>query len=84
MMLTRVFDDRLFNAHRQGKTSFYMKSTGEEAMGAATAMVLDAADMCFPTYRMVSYLMARGYPLIGLVNQLFPTKPIRARGASCR
>jgi len=29
MMLTRVFDERLFRAHRQGKTSFFMKSTGE-------------------------------------------------------
>jgi 2-oxoisovalerate dehydrogenase E1 component alpha subunit len=80
MMLTRVFDDRLFNAHRQGKTSFYMKSTGEEAMGAATAMVLDAADMCFPTYRMVSYLMARGYPLVGLVNQLFSNEADPCKG----
>src|SRR3954469_21252742 len=26
MMLTRAFDERLFRAHRQGKTSFYMKS----------------------------------------------------------
>ncbi|MET0373508.1 MAG: 3-methyl-2-oxobutanoate dehydrogenase (2-methylpropanoyl-transferring) subunit alpha, partial [Rhizorhabdus sp.] len=25
MALTRAFDDRLFRAHRQGKTSFYMK-----------------------------------------------------------
>ena len=31
MMLTRAFDDRMFRAQRQGKTSFYMKSTGEEA-----------------------------------------------------
>ena len=35
MLLTRAFDERLFRAHRQGKTSFYMKSTGEEAIGAA-------------------------------------------------
>ncbi|RZF59173.1 3-methyl-2-oxobutanoate dehydrogenase (2-methylpropanoyl-transferring) subunit alpha [Sphingomonas populi] len=71
MMLTRAFDDRLFRAHRQGKTSFYMKSTGEEAIGAAQSMVLEAEDMCFPTYRVLSWLMARGYPLSDLVNQIF-------------
>src|ERR1700727_624855 len=57
MLVTRMFDDRMFSAHRQGKVSFYMKSTGEEAVGAASAMVLGSGDMCFPTYRMVSYLI---------------------------
>ena len=40
MMLTRIFDDRLFRAHRQGKTSFYMKSTGEEAIPVAQSLLL--------------------------------------------
>lgn len=71
MLLTRVFDARLFRSHRQGKTSFYMKSTGEEAIGAAQSMVLERDDMCFPTYRVLSWLMARRYPLIDLVNQIF-------------
>ncbi|MDB5453245.1 MAG: 3-methyl-2-oxobutanoate dehydrogenase (2-methylpropanoyl-transferring) subunit alpha, partial [Caulobacteraceae bacterium] len=57
MLLTRAFDDRLFRAHRQGKTSFYMKSTGEEAIGAAQSMMLGRGDMCFPTYRVLSWLM---------------------------
>src|SRR3546814_7937081 len=30
MMLTRAFDERMQRAQRQGKTSFYIKSTGEE------------------------------------------------------
>jgi 2-oxoisovalerate dehydrogenase E1 component alpha subunit len=81
MMLTRAFDDRLFRAHRQGKTSFYMKSTGEEAIGAAPSMVLGHDDMCFPTYRMLSWLMARGYPLSDLVNQIFSNArdPLKGR-----
>src|SRR5204863_8567881 len=33
MMLTRAFDDRMMRVQRQGKTSFYMKCTGEEAIG---------------------------------------------------
>jgi 2-oxoisovalerate dehydrogenase E1 component alpha subunit len=81
MLLTRAFDERLFRTHRQGKTSFYMKSTGEEAIGAAQSMMLAAGDMCFPTYRVLSWLMARGYPLIDLVNQIFSNAadPLKGR-----
>jgi 2-oxoisovalerate dehydrogenase E1 component alpha subunit len=81
MLLTRVFDDRMFGAHRQGKTSFYMKSTGEEALGAAPSLVLGREDMCFPTYRVLAYLMARDYPLASLVNQIFSNAadPLKGR-----
>jgi 2-oxoisovalerate dehydrogenase E1 component alpha subunit len=81
MMLTRAFDDRLFRAHRQGKTSFYMKSTGEEAIGAAQSLIMGAHDMCFPTYRVLSWLMARDYPLQSLVNQIFNNEadPLKGR-----
>jgi 2-oxoisovalerate dehydrogenase E1 component alpha subunit len=71
MMLTRVFDDRMFRAHRQGKTSFYMKSLGEEAIPIAQSLAVNPGDMCFPTYRAVGWLMARDYPLLKLVNQIF-------------
>ena len=71
MMQNRIFDDRLFRAHRQGKTSFYMKSTGEEAISVAMSLALRAGDMCFPTYRMLGWLLARSYPLHDLVNQIF-------------
>lgn len=81
MLLTRLFDDRMFTAHHQGKTSFYMKSTGEEATAVAPALALLPGDMCFPTYRMVGFLMARGYPLANLVNQIFANAgdPMRGR-----
>jgi 2-oxoisovalerate dehydrogenase E1 component alpha subunit len=81
MLLTRLFDDHMFGAHREGKTSFYMKSTGEEAIGAATSVMLAPSDMCFPTYRMVSYLMARDYKLLDLVNQIFSNAadPLKGR-----
>ena len=36
MMLTRAYDERMYRAQRQGKTSFYMKCSGEEAVAAAT------------------------------------------------
>jgi 2-oxoisovalerate dehydrogenase E1 component alpha subunit len=81
MLLTRVFEERMFRSHRQGKTSFFMKSTGEEAIGATQSMVLGPRDMCFPTYRVLSWLMARGYPLVNLVNQIFSNEkdPLKGR-----
>jgi 2-oxoisovalerate dehydrogenase E1 component alpha subunit len=81
MMLTRAFDDRLFRAHRQGKTSFYMKSTGEEAIATVQSMVLRPDDMCFPTYRVMSWLHARGYSLTDMVNQIFSNEkdPLKGR-----
>src|SRR3546814_13142543 len=44
MMLVRAFDERMFRAQRQGKTSFYMKSTGEEATSVPSTMAIDRAD----------------------------------------
>jgi 2-oxoisovalerate dehydrogenase E1 component alpha subunit len=71
MLLTRAFDDRMFRAQRQGKTSFYVKCTGEEAVACAQAMVLDPADMCFTTYRQQGILITRGYPLVQMMNQIY-------------
>jgi 2-oxoisovalerate dehydrogenase E1 component alpha subunit len=71
MLLTRAFDERLFAAQRQRKTSFYIKCTGEEAIACAQARVLTRDDMCFTTYRQQGILITRGYPLTGMMNQLF-------------
>jgi 2-oxoisovalerate dehydrogenase E1 component alpha subunit len=81
MLLTRVFDNHLFKAHRQGKCSFYIKSAGEEAIGAAQSLMLSVGDMCFPTYRLLSWLLARNYPLLDLVNQIFSNAddPLKGR-----
>ena len=59
MMMVRVYDDRMYRAQRQGKTSFYMKSTGEEAVAVAATHALDRDDMCFPTYRQQGFLIVR-------------------------
>ncbi|MRD46522.1 3-methyl-2-oxobutanoate dehydrogenase (2-methylpropanoyl-transferring) subunit alpha [Caenimonas koreensis DSM 17982] len=59
MMKTRTFDARMLIAQRQKKLSFYMQSLGEEAIGSAHSFALAAGDMCFPTYRQQSLLLAR-------------------------
>ena len=57
MVKTRAYDDRMMLVQRQGKTSFFMKSTGEEAISVAQAMVLKQGDMFFPTYRQAGLLI---------------------------
>ena len=71
MALVRAFDDRMYRQQRQGKTSFYMKCRGEEAVAVAQTLALDIGDMCFPTYRQQGVLIARGYPLLDMMNQIY-------------
>lgn len=70
MLKTRIYDNRMVVAQRQKKMSFYMQSLGEEAIGSAQALALNIDDMCFPTYRQQSILMAREVPLVDLICQL--------------
>ncbi len=81
MMKTRAFDGRMLIAQRQKKMSFYMQSLGEEAIGTAQAMALNIDDMCFPTYRQQSILMARNVPMVGLICQLMSNErdPLKGR-----
>jgi 2-oxoisovalerate dehydrogenase E1 component alpha subunit len=80
MLHTRIFDERMLRAQRQGKTSFYMQSTGEEAVAVAAAHALDDADMLFPSYRQQGLLVARGWPLVDLMCQIFNNTKDRMKG----
>ncbi|HEY0269878.1 MAG TPA: 3-methyl-2-oxobutanoate dehydrogenase (2-methylpropanoyl-transferring) subunit alpha [Sphingomonas sp.] len=80
MMLTRAFDERMFRAQRQGKTSFYMKCTGEEAVAVAAAEALDRDDMCFPSYRQQGLLIARDWSLVDMMNQIYSNAGDRLKG----
>ena len=80
MALTRAFDERMFRAQRQGKTSFYMKCTGEEAVSISAAFALDYEDMCFPSYRQQGLLIARGWSLVDMMNQIYSNKGDRLQG----
>jgi 2-oxoisovalerate dehydrogenase E1 component alpha subunit len=81
MIKTRVYDGRMLIAQRQKKMSFYMQSLGEEAIGCAHALALQDGDMCFPTYRQQSLLMARNVPLVDLICQLMSNArdPLKGR-----
>lgn len=80
MMLTRVFDDRMHRAQRQGKTTFYMKSTGEEAVSVAQCMAMRPTDMLFPSYRNQGLQIVRGRKLVDLMCQLLSNSRDMCKG----
>ena len=82
MLRTRIFDARMLVAQRQKKTSFYMQSLGEEAIGCAHEMALERGDMNFPTYRQQSLLLAHDdAPMVEMICQLLSNErdPLKGR-----
>jgi 2-oxoisovalerate dehydrogenase E1 component alpha subunit len=80
MMKTRAYDMRMMMAQRQGKTSFYMQCTGEEAIACAFQAALAKGDMNFPTYRQQGLLIAQDWPLVDLMCQVFSNGKDRLQG----
>ena len=81
MMTLRTFDARMQMAQRQGKTSFYMQHMGEEAVSCAFRQALLPGDMNFPTYRQAGLLIAGGYPMVEMMNQIYSNEhdPLKGR-----
>lgn len=81
MMLTRELDRRLLMDQRHGRTSFYMQSTGEEAVACGFAVALRNGDMNFPTYRQQGLLVAADYPLTSMMGQVYSNEldPLHGR-----
>ncbi|MEM6415262.1 MAG: thiamine pyrophosphate-dependent enzyme [Pseudomonadota bacterium] len=81
MLKVRSYDARMTIAQRQGKTSFYMQATGEEAISCAFQRALRKDDMNFPTYRQQGSLIAAGCPLSRMMNQVYSNAddPLKGR-----
>jgi 2-oxoisovalerate dehydrogenase E1 component alpha subunit len=80
MLKTRAYDARMMTMQRQGLTSFYMQSTGEEAVACAFQSALEKGDMNFPTYRQQGLLIAQDWPLVDMMNQVLSNEKDRMKG----
>ncbi len=80
MVKTRSYDDRMQLAQRQGKSSFYMRCRGEEAIAVGQALELGPRDMFFPTYRQQGWLIARNWSLVDMMCQIFSNEMDRLHG----
>nr|WP_203565430.1 thiamine pyrophosphate-dependent dehydrogenase E1 component subunit alpha [Alteromonas profundi] len=74
MEYIRVLDDRMIAAQRQGRISFYLASTGEEAAAVASAAALGDDDLIMSQYREQGALAYRGYTTDQFMNQMFSNK----------
>ncbi|GGW67524.1 thiamine pyrophosphate-dependent dehydrogenase E1 component subunit alpha [Alishewanella tabrizica] len=71
MVFTRVLDERMLAAQRQGRISFYMQCLGEEGATVGSAAALTEQDMIMAQYREQGALRYRGFSLEQFMNQLF-------------
>lgn len=52
MVTLQIMDNIFYEAQRQGRISFYLTSTGEEAINIATAAALTSDDVILPQVRL--------------------------------
>jgi 2-oxoisovalerate dehydrogenase E1 component alpha subunit len=80
MIRLETMDDILYNAQRQGRVSFYMTNSGEEAIQIGSAAAMKDTDEIFAQYREAGVLMYRGFTLDEFMNQCFSTEKDYGKG----
>ncbi|XP_060182660.1 2-oxoisovalerate dehydrogenase subunit alpha 1, mitochondrial-like [Lycium barbarum] len=80
MVALQTMDNIFYEAQRQGRLSFYLTSTGEEAINIASAAALTLDDIVLPQYREPGVLLWRGFTLQEFADQLFGNKADYGKG----
>ncbi|KAK4370482.1 hypothetical protein RND71_009957 [Anisodus tanguticus] len=80
MVTLQTMDTIFYEAQRQGRLSFYLTSTGEEAINIASAAALTPDDIVLPQYREPGVLLWRGFTLQEFADQLFGNKADYGKG----
>lgn len=71
MVELSALDSVFYDAQRQGRISFYMTSSGEEATHIGSAAALRDDDVVFAQYRETGVLLYRGFSLQQIAHQCF-------------
>jgi len=71
MQYIRVLDERMVGAQRQGRISFYLACSGEEASTVGSAAALEPQDMIMSQYREQGALAYRGFSTQEFMDQMF-------------
>ncbi|MBR9727914.1 thiamine pyrophosphate-dependent dehydrogenase E1 component subunit alpha [Shewanella intestini] len=79
-VFTRVLDERMLGAQRQGRISFYMTCTGEEASIIGSTAALDDGDVILAQYREHASLRYRGFTTEQFMNQMFSNEKDFGKG----
>lgn len=68
LILTRMFDEKLFNLQRSGKIGTYAQVKGQEACQVPVAMALDKDDWVIPSFREMGIFLTRGADKVRIVQ----------------
>ncbi|XP_063692336.1 2-oxoisovalerate dehydrogenase subunit alpha, mitochondrial-like [Bolinopsis microptera] len=80
MALLSKMDKILLQSQRQGRVSFYMTCSGEEAAVVGSAAALQDVDTVFTQYREVGVFLWRGFTLQDVMHQCFSTHKDNTKG----
>lgn len=80
MVQLQFLDEIYYNAQRQGRISFYMTNTGEEASAVGSASALDDEDVIFTQYREAGVFLWRGFTLEMMAHQCFSNENDLGKG----
>jgi 2-oxoisovalerate dehydrogenase E1 component alpha subunit len=82
MIREQAVDDIFYNAQRQGRISFYMQNSGEEATHVGCASSLHPEDVIFAQYRELGVLLWRGFTVQEAADQCFANVADTGKGRS--
>jgi TPP-dependent pyruvate/acetoin dehydrogenase alpha subunit len=71
MILLRLLDEKGMRLQRQGRISFSIPSTGQEATQVGAVAALKSNDWIIPSYREQGMALYRGYSLEKLIDHWF-------------
>jgi 2-oxoisovalerate dehydrogenase E1 component alpha subunit len=80
MMRARHYDARMTAMQRQGRLSFYLSGSGEEAVSVAGTAAYTRDDLLFPSYRQPGVLISRGMPVLTMMCQAIGNAGDNAKG----
>ncbi|XP_078034965.1 branched chain keto acid dehydrogenase E1 subunit alpha [Augochlora pura] len=80
MLTLMVMDKILYESQRQGRISFYMTNTGEEALQIGSAAALTLEDTVYAQYREAGVLLWRGYSITDFMNQCYGNHKDTSKG----
>lgn len=71
MILLNTMDKILYESQRQGRISFYMTNSGEEASHIGSAAALTPSDLVYGQYREAGVLVWRGFTISDFIDQCY-------------
>lgn len=79
-LFIRALDERMLAAQRQGRISFYLTATGEEATDIGSTAALADDDMIMAQYREQGAIAFRGFTVEQFMNQIFSNEKDLGKG----